>query len=167
LDVRRSSAEWDFDSYGRFDLVTLTDVIEHVEDEQRAIAAVRRVLKPAGVLLVTTPALMSLWSGHDLINHHYRRYTRGTLMQLFPPSDWEILKVSYFSSFLLPMIWTARKLSNLREGVGPAAAHSDIKFGPRWLDGTLQAIMTAELPFLRRASLPLGSSLILVGRPKA
>ena len=83
LDVRQVEPKWDFREYGTFDLVTLTDVIEHVEHEAEAIDAVGAVLRNNGILLITVPALMSLWSSHDVINKHFRRYTRSTLLKLF------------------------------------------------------------------------------------
>src|SRR5258708_2068506 len=61
LDVRKVEPKWDFTEYGRFDVITLTDVIEHVEREHDALDAVRAVLNDNGVLLITFPALMALW----------------------------------------------------------------------------------------------------------
>lgn len=166
LDVRRAEATWSFGQYGRFDLVTLTDVLEHVEGEREAIDAVREVLAPGGILLITVPALMSLWSGHDVVNRHYRRYTHRTLLALFPSDQWEVLKVSYFSSWLLPMIWLARKWKNFRERGAAARAHAthDFKFGR--FDPLLKLIFLSESLWLKWGSFPLGSSILLVLRNK-
>jgi SAM-dependent methyltransferase len=163
LDVRQVERGWDFSDLGTFDLVTLCDVVEHVEHEAPAIAAVYDALKPGGVVLVTVPALMSLWGPHDVVNHHYRRYTRRTLLPLFPADKWEVERTTYFSSLLLPMIWAARKLKNLR---GRDTGH-DLKFGPRALDAALLGIFRVERPWLAcGGSLPLGSSLMLVARKR-
>ena len=163
LDIRLTAPDWNFTPYGQFDLITLCDVIEHVGRESDAMNAVDAVLKPGGILLVTVPALMSLWSGHDIVNHHERRYTRRTLLNAFaPPGRWEIIKVSYFSSLLLPLIWTARKLKNWREGLDPATATHDMGGEPMpWL---FSSIFGLEVPWLRVGSFPLGSSLIAVAR---
>jgi SAM-dependent methyltransferase len=173
LDVRQvSPGDWALEQYGRFDLVTLCDVLEHLEDEHAALASVRGVLQPGGVLLVTVPALMSLWSGHDVINRHFRRYTRGSLLRLFPSAEWDVLRVSYFSSLLLPMIWAARKWKNFREsrraareGGGGVAAH-DFKFGPAWADRLLLSTFRLEKNWLKFSRFPLGSSVLLVVRRK-
>ncbi|HSU66330.1 MAG TPA: class I SAM-dependent methyltransferase [Tepidisphaeraceae bacterium] len=165
LQVRRVESKWDFAEYGRFDLITMTDVIEHVQDEREALDAVRAVLNDNGILLVTVPALMSLWSSHDVVNRHFRRYTRPTLLKLFPPAEWEVLKVSYFSSLLLPLVWTARKWKNFRtRGQDESHATHDFKFGK--LDGLLKLIFRAERPWLRIAGFPLGSSILLVLRKR-
>jgi len=172
LDVRQVDAgDWALERYGRFDLVTLCDVLEHLEDENVAVAAVRAALNPGGVLLVTVPALMSLWSGHDVINRHFRRYTRASLLRLFAPADWEVLRASYFSSLLLPLIWTARKWKNLRDrrragrGGGGEASH-DFRFGPAWADRLLLSVFRMEKGWLKVSRFPLGSSVLLVVRKR-
>jgi SAM-dependent methyltransferase len=167
LDVRKVEPRWDFSDFGAFDLITLTDVIEHVEHEHQALDAVRAVLKDGGVVVVTVPALMSLWSGHDVVNHHYRRYTEDTLLPLFPPDQWKILKVSYFSSLLLPMVFVARKLKNIRDKrKPPTEVTHDLKFGSKWADWALMKIFGLEAFWLRFARYPVGSSILLVAQKK-
>ena len=58
-----------------FDLAVSLDVIEHLDQHLEALRELRRVVAPGGALLVTVPAYGWLWSGHDEINHHFRRYT--------------------------------------------------------------------------------------------
>jgi 2-polyprenyl-3-methyl-5-hydroxy-6-metoxy-1,4-benzoquinol methylase len=165
LNVRQVAPAWDFREHGLFDLITLTDVIEHVEHEQEAIAAARAVLKDNGVLLISAPALMSLWSSHDVVNRHFRRYTRPSLLRLFPADEWCVLKASYFSSLLLPLIWTARKWKNFRtRHEAESQASHDFKFGR--LDGIFKAIFRLEKIWLRCGGFPLGSSILLVVRKK-
>ncbi|MCC6423050.1 MAG: class I SAM-dependent methyltransferase [Phycisphaerales bacterium] len=162
LNVLQTGLEWNLEPYGQFDLISLCDVIEHVEHEQPAIKAVYDALKPGGILLVTVPALQSLWSSHDVINHHFRRYNRKQLLALFDHRQWDVLKCSYFCSFLLPMIWTFRKLKNFRERNSTTPPTHDNHFGLRWLDAILYAIFRSEAGFLRHVNLPPGSSIILV-----
>lgn len=163
LDVRQVQPRWDFREYGKFDLVTLTDVIEHVERDQEAVDAVRDVLNDDAIVLVTVPALMGLWSSHDVVNHHFRRYTIKTLLPLFPSDQWKVLQVSYFSSLLLPMVYAARQLKNRREkGKEPSQKTHDLKFGPRWADWMLYQIFKSEKLWLRWARFPIGSSILLV-----
>jgi SAM-dependent methyltransferase len=164
LDIRQVEPRWDFREYGKFDLVTMCDVIEHVEDDREALGAVREVLNPGGTVLVTVPALQGLWSAHDVRNHHFRRYDRRQLLSRFDPAEWDVRWASYFSSFLLPMIWGFRQVRKWRYGTDPAVAPSDKKFGPPVVDGTLLAIFRAECRCLRVCNMPLGSSLILVAR---
>jgi SAM-dependent methyltransferase len=162
LDIRQVQRGWDFSELGKFNLITLCDVVEHVEHEAPAINAVYEALLPGGIVLVTVPALMSLWGPHDVVNHHYRRYTRKTLSPLFADDRWDVLRMTYFSSLLLPMIWLARKIKNRRGG---EATH-DLKFGPRLMDAALLGIFRMERPWLRISSFSLGSSLLLVARKR-
>ena len=60
---------------GAFDLMTATDVLEHIPDDGGAARELRRVTRPGGHLLVTVPAYQWLWSQHDDSHHHQRRYT--------------------------------------------------------------------------------------------
>lgn len=166
LDIRQVAPKWDFTEHGTFDLVTMCDVIEHVEDDGEAIAAVRQVLNPGGTVLVTVPALQSLWSAHDVLNHHFRRYDRKLLLSRFDPAAWDVRWTSYFSSFLFPMIWAFRQVKNWRHGTDPAVAPSDKKFGAPWMDAMFLGVFRAECQCLKLCNMPIGSSLILVARKR-
>ena len=87
----------------RFDLAASLDVIEHLEDDLAALRELRRVVKPGGALLVTVPAYQWLWSGHDEINHHFRRYTRRSLQRVGEEAGWRQVRTTYFNSLLLPV----------------------------------------------------------------
>ena len=156
--------KWDFTEYGRFDVVTLCDVIEHVENDLDAINAVKQVLNPGGTVLVTVPALKSLWSAHDVRNHHFRRYDKKRLLSAFAPADWDVQWVTYFSSLLLPMVWTFRQIKNLRYGTDPAKTPDDKQFGK--LDPVFLRVFRTEVAMLKGMKMPLGSSLILVAKKK-
>lgn len=94
-----------------FDLVCCFDVIEHVQDEKLAINELKRVCKKGGTILVTVPAFMHLWSLHDEINHHFRRYQLEDMKNLFGNNKGEIRFASYFNSKLYPLIYIIRKIS--------------------------------------------------------
>lgn len=66
-----------------FDVVVALDVFEHISDEERAVAEVRRVLKPGGHLVFTVPAFQWLWSARDVALQHKRRYNKKMLKKLF------------------------------------------------------------------------------------
>src|SRR4029077_8814452 len=71
-----------------FDLAASLDVIEHLEDDVGALRELRRVVAPGGCLLATVPAYQWLWSGHDEVNHHHRRYTRASLARAGEHAGW-------------------------------------------------------------------------------
>ena len=65
-----------------FDLVCAFDVIEHVEDDLSGVHEMKRVCKRDGQIVLTVPAYLFLWSHHDIVNHHFRRYTLKSLKDL-------------------------------------------------------------------------------------
>ncbi|MBC8883666.1 class I SAM-dependent methyltransferase [Flavobacterium piscinae] len=84
----------------KFDLVCAFDVIEHVEDDQLAVNEMKRVLKENGVIFITVPAFMSLWSHHDEINQHFRRYKLNEVDHLFKlEKNGKTIFSSYFNFF--------------------------------------------------------------------
>src|SRR3569623_1057572 len=80
-----------------YDLVALLDVLEHVPDDLGSLRAIHRRLKPGGALLLTVPANPWMWSAHAAAHHHFRRYTKKQLKELFLRSGLEIELLSYFN----------------------------------------------------------------------
>ena len=64
---------------GAYDLVAVLDVVEHIEDDVAALRAMATLLKPGGKVLIAVPAHQWMWSAHDVVNHHHRRYSKVTL----------------------------------------------------------------------------------------
>ena len=64
---------------GAYDLIAVLDVVEHIEDDVAALAAMATCLKPGGKILIAVPAHQWMWSAHDVVNHHHRRYSKATL----------------------------------------------------------------------------------------
>jgi 2-polyprenyl-3-methyl-5-hydroxy-6-metoxy-1,4-benzoquinol methylase len=70
----------------RYDLVAALDVIEHVDDDAAALTAIAGKLKPGGKLVMTVPAHRWMWSAHDVVNHHKRRYSKAALRRFVEAS---------------------------------------------------------------------------------
>ena len=83
-----------------FDVVTAMDVLEHVDDDLAALAELRRVLRPGGLLLATVPAYGFLWSEHDEALKHRRRYTAHELRNKLTVRDFAVERTSYFITAL-------------------------------------------------------------------
>jgi SAM-dependent methyltransferase len=143
-----------------FDLVCATDVLEHIAAEQEALAELYRVAVAGGILLLTVPAYMWLWSAEDEHLHHQRRYTRPRLRRAVEQAGWEPLRSTYFNSILLPPIAFARRLPR-RDGNGTA----ELERTPAWLDGPLSLPMRFEARLIRSGlRLPAGVSVGIVCR---
>ncbi|MDT9599459.1 class I SAM-dependent methyltransferase [Sphingosinicella rhizophila] len=91
-----------------YDLVALLDVLEHVEDDRAALVSIGARLKPGGHVLITVPAHPWMWSAHDTVNHHHRRYTKRSLREVVAAAGLRIDFMSYFNSLLFPLAAAAR-----------------------------------------------------------
>ncbi len=87
-----------------FDLVALLDVLEHIDDDAASLSTLYDRVKSGGVLLLTVPAYQWLWSSHDEIHGHKRRYTRKVLRTLVESSGFTVDRDSHFNSFLFPLV---------------------------------------------------------------
>ena len=145
-----------------YDLVALLDVLEHVPDDLGSLRAIHRRLKPGGALLLTVPANPWMWSAHDAAHHHFRRYTKKQLKELFLRSGLEIELLSYFNTLLYPLIAAARIAGKLlrRENGRRQAAE-------RAVNATLERIFGLEAGVLGRVPMPFGVSLVAVVRRPA
>lgn len=98
---------------GRYDLIALLDVLEHIEDDQAALTSIRKKLKPGGRILVTVPANRWMWSAHDTVHHHFRRYNGNSLRRVISNAGLKADLVTHFNTVLFPLAATARILGRL------------------------------------------------------
>jgi SAM-dependent methyltransferase len=143
-----------------FDLVTCLDVVEHTPDDRRTLRELRRVTRPGGTLVVTVPAYQALWSAHDIVNGHYRRYRVSELRAAAQEAGWYHLRDSYFNALLLGPAAVVRLT---RRRPRARSARSELALTPAWLDGVLEWPLRLEAAVLRGgARLPFGLSLLAV-----
>jgi SAM-dependent methyltransferase len=146
-----------------FDLVVCLDVIEHLQDDRAALRELRRVLAPGGALLVTVPAYQWLWSGHDVVNHHHRRYSRATLRRAARDAGWDCEHATHFNSLLLPVAIALRALDRLHARATESSL--DLWVPPAPLNWLLQQPLNLEAALIGRGvTIPAGLSLLAVLR---
>jgi SAM-dependent methyltransferase len=146
--------------YGRFDVVTCLDVLEHLDDDVEGLRTLRALLAPGGQIVITVPAYAWLWSGEDEISQHRRRYTRRSLLAACRAAGLDVLYASYFNLSLLPpmaaVVWSRRLIrddwrtqSNLTATSGP-------------FDRVWRAITALEARWVgdQWSTLPAGASLV-------
>jgi SAM-dependent methyltransferase len=157
-----SVMEMPFDE-ASFDLAVSLDVIEHLEDDVGALRELRRVTKPGGALLVTVPAYQWLWSGHDEINHHHRRYNRRSLLNAAQSGGWQLESTAHFNSLLLPVAILLRAMERFRPSTTKSSL--DLWIPPTPLNWGLRQPLNLEAAVIGRGgTIPVGLSLLAVFR---
>lgn len=141
-------------------LITAFDVIEHLDDDVGTLRAMAARLQRDGAVCVTVPAVPLLWSEHDVANGHRRRYTARTLRGAMEGAGLTVDHLSYFNVFLFPVVLAARLLSRVR----PASTRTDFDRSAGPLDRLFAGLFGAERHLVARWCVPIGVSLIAVGR---
>ncbi len=148
---------------GSFDLAVSLDVIEHLEDDLGALRELRRTVAPGGALLLTVPAYQWLWSGHDEINHHQRRYTLRSLKSVAERAGWRQERTTYFNSLLLPVAIALRVLDRFNRKTTESSL--DLWVPPEPVNRALELPLALEASLIGRGGrIPAGLSLLSVFR---
>jgi SAM-dependent methyltransferase len=146
---------------GTFDLVTSFDVLYHlaVGDDLAAMAELKRVLRPGGVLLVRVAAYDWIRGAHDAATHTRHRYTRGELVGKLRQTGFEVLRSSYANFSLFPLA-PAKRLLERNAPTGPA----DLWQPPELLNSLLADLLSLEAGPIARRGLPVGLSVVAIAR---
>ena len=149
---------------GSFDLVLALDLLEHLDNDLETLREISRVLKPGGYLLVTVPAYKFLWSRHDELNLHRRRYVLPQLRSRVEAAGFTIIRSTYMNSFLFLPILFIRWFKNqvlINPQKGPL---SDVRGHWPWVNAVLYFIFGLESKILSFINLPFGVSCLCLGR---
>lgn len=145
-----------------YGLVTLFDVLEHIEDDHAALQRAAALLGQGGRLVITVPACRFLWSEHDRSHHHFRRYSRRQLQSLIDEAGLSCDYIGYYNTLLFPLVASMRLFKRLSGMQG-----DEERMPPGWLNRLLLQIMAAERFLLPHVSLPFGVSLIAICRNRS
>ncbi|WP_339889632.1 class I SAM-dependent methyltransferase [uncultured Flavobacterium sp.] len=146
----------------KFDVIIASDCLEHLENDEKALKNWKNLLKTNGKMYVFVPAFMSLWSYHDEVNMHFRRYTKNELKTKIVNENLEIIKASYWNFFLFVPVYVFRKISVLtnqkKSGV------SDISVGNSFINNLLLQLIVFENKLLKRINFPFGVSTFCIAK---
>lgn len=140
-----------------FDLIGLFDVLEHVEEDEPALAALAGRLAPNGHILLTVPAFPWLWSAHDERHHHFRRYTRSSIAEVAGRAGLSVARSFYFNSALFPVAVAARAVKRATSSVAP-----DDTLPAPFVNSALRSVFAAERHLIGRVAMPVGLSLCAI-----
>ncbi len=142
---------------------TALDVLEHLADDGAALRELLRILRPDGVLALTVPALSWLWSDWDVALHHYRRYSRKSLLRLLQDAGGEVLLCRAFNFAALPAIAIARGWRHLFPGQSKGLRLED-RLPPEWVNRSLYTLLVSPACWSRFDPV-WGVSLLALVRP--
>lgn len=131
-------------------VIVMHDVLEHIADEDAAVRDVHRLLRTGGLLVLSVPAMPSLFGYHDEELGHYRRYTKASLRAALRPR-FDIEHLRYFGMTFIPVtLWFSR-----------------LRRKPYAVGGTqsLLTLFDAACRLEQRIATPVGTSLICLARP--
>lgn len=130
----------------RYDVICALDVIEHMENDRAGLEWMADHLFPGGRLIITAPAYPWLFSEHDRANHHYRRYTRNSMIAALPP-EFSVLTAGYFNTLLFPAAVLGRGFWQLKRRMTASGDNIGAKQSsklPPLLDSVFFSILNFE-----------------------
>ncbi len=145
-----------------FDIILLLDFLEHTRDDRQVLRDCYDVLTPGGHLLVTVPALPSLWSKRDRELHHFRRYRKRELTNRLRGAGFQIHRITYRNFLLFP--WAYGRYKRERWTGNEPKMDIDLVLPPWWLNQLIVGILWLETAVLKVCNLPFGCSLICHAR---
>lgn len=156
MDARRIPFSEEFDVVGAF------DVVEHIKDDEAALAQAYKALKPGGHLLLTVPQHAWLWSPSDDYARHERRYSKAELHEKVRTAGFRLKRSSSFVSLLLPLMLISRLSSKKKQ----------VEFDPidefrltPWMDAAFYQALALERGMIRLGvNFPAGGSRLLVAQ---
>ncbi len=153
---------------GTFDIVTSFDVIYSLTDEQEphALAEMRRVLTPAGAVVINVAAFPMLRGNHSVLSHEQRRYTKATLAPRLAAAGFTVQRLTYTNATLFPLLFSVRLLQRRLGLASESEATGEITVPPTPVNATLSALLAGEAALSRHMDLPFGSSLLCLARAK-
>jgi SAM-dependent methyltransferase len=145
-----------------YDMVFALDVLEHIQEDKKAMRNIHGLLKTDGLFISTVPAHKFLWSEHDESLHHKRRYHMYEITKKLEDSGFEIIDRSYFIFFLFPIIFAYRVWSNV---VGRSAyPKTSYVILPDHLNKLFINVLNIEAKIIRYVRLPIGVTIVIVAK---
>lgn len=144
---------------GPYDLIALLDVLEHVDDDRMALTSILGMLSPGGALLLTVPANPWMWTAHDAVHHHHRRYRKADLVARVTAAGYRIEMLSFFNTMLFPLIAAVRLAGKVTK-----RQDSDDQLPSPMINRALDGVFGLERGLVGRVPMPFGVSLVAVLR---
>jgi ubiquinone/menaquinone biosynthesis C-methylase UbiE len=139
--------------------VFMLDVIEHIENDKEVVEEVYDLLPAGGSFIASVPAYMWLWSRHDKMHMHYRRYTKSKFNEMLKAQGFKIVYSSYFNTFLFPPAVLKRFYDKITGEKGEYKPVDDVSPA---INKIFTKIFASEIPFLKFMRFPFGVSIVTI-----
>jgi SAM-dependent methyltransferase len=149
LPIRQASAA----------VVTMLDVIEHLDDPVAALREARGILATSGRLIVSVPAHAWLWSDADVTLGHRRRYSRKALRDELAAAGFEVEHLTHVFSWLVPAVWLVRRRTSGEAALG-------LGHRSALIDLVALVLTRIEITIVRFVPLPFGTTVLAVAQPQ-
>ena len=136
----------------KYDVILMMDVLEHIEDDSAILRKIKSHLKPDGILLLSVPAYQFLWSDHDILNMHYRRYNRNSLEKVIEEAKFKTQFMTSWNSTFFPIIAVSRLIFR--------RSNKELSLKNNFFSKLVYIILTFESFLLTKTGLPFGLSII-------
>lgn len=146
----------------KMDVIIASDCLEHIKGDAKALKNWHGLLKDNGLLVVFVPAFKMLWSEHDEVNMHFRRYTRRELKDKLLKAGFLVTKASYWNFFLFPPVFLMRILSRTFKNKKKKDTGDLQSIGVA--NGFLYKLLFTENAILNYLNLPFGVSVFCLGK---
>jgi len=136
----------------KYDVILMMDVLEHIEDDVAALIKIKSHLRLGGILLLSVPAYQLLWSDHDRMNMHYRRYNRNSLNRVIKEAKLKTEFITNWNCTFLPIIALSRLINR--------QSNKELRLNNNFLAKLVYLTLTFENFLLKKTGLPFGLSII-------
>jgi len=141
----------------KYDIILLLDVLEHIKDDEAMLKQIASHLKPNGLFFLSVPAYQFLWSRHDVMNKHFRRYNKSQVMAKLKKSGFRIQRMTYWNMIVFLPVAFIRLLKLETKS-------SDLEMGSAFSRGILRLILAIENFLIKIFNFPFGLNIICLAR---
>jgi 2-polyprenyl-3-methyl-5-hydroxy-6-metoxy-1,4-benzoquinol methylase len=137
-----------------YDLILALDLIEHLKQDKATLEKLSKALKPKGKIIITVPAFQFLWSKHDELNHHIKRYNKKDFKRIIPKTL-KTKRLTYWNFTLFPLVFLLNKVNKKSSNLKPL---------PKPINTIFYTLLKLENYLVKKKiCFPVGTSLFFIG----
>lgn len=148
-----------------FDIIISSDSLEHLENDTLALSSWFKILKSGGKIIVFVPAFMSLWSEHDEVNHHFRRYQLNELVEKVSSAGFRVEKNGFWNFAIFFPTYIFRKIQQ-KVGINKSQPKDQLSNTNPIVNAFLSFWLRIENAVFLKFRFPIGVSAFIMSSKK-